>query len=192
MSSFAHMSPAPVFNDIVKTTVPARWDRLLHEKFATTVDTSLSGITRTIYDRPDPNIAVHGELWRASQVAENPSPPTTFKVTGYLQMYVVSGTGQITKNGAPLNLRPGEKVAFKTDDTFSLDQNSALALFVRNEQATFKVETSRPTFSAIRMPSAEDVALTRAMLGIGSEPSARRRMDREALSSRGYARSKAG
>jgi hypothetical protein len=194
MSSFAHIKQDPVFNSVVKTTVPPRWDALLNEKLPSTVDTSLEGITRTVYERPDPKFPLNGEIWKASGVAGDPSPALTFKVTGHLQMYVVSGAGEITKNGAPINLRPGEKVAFNTDDTFSIDRNSALTLFVRNEQATFKVEAEASTMklSAIRMPSAHEVALTRAMLGIEPEPTERRWPERKVPSSRGYARSKAG
>jgi hypothetical protein len=192
MSSFAHMKPDPVFNSVVQTTVPPRWEHLLNENLASTVDTSLEGITRTIYDRPDPKLPLHGEIWRASGVAGDPSPALTFKVTGRIQMYVLSGTGEITKNGAPINIRPGEKVSCNTNDTFSLGRNSALTIFVRNEHATFKEETAPMKLSAIRIPSAQEVAVTRAMLGIGPEPTERRHHEREALSSRGYARSKAG
>lgn len=202
MSSFAHINQAPTFNAVVGTTVPARWDQLIQCNLATTKDSSLSGITRTIYASPFPETtgqgrssqarAVNGEIWKASQEQGQVSPAPTFKVTGYVQMYVVSGSGEITKNGQIINLRPGEKVSFKSEDTFSLPHNSGLTLFVRNEQARFEATSSIPKLSALRPPSDEQVAITRSMLGISPHFAEPRVSGRETLSSRGYARSRAG
>jgi hypothetical protein len=202
MSSFAHINQSPVLNTVLGTTVPARWHQLIQENFATIKDSSLSGIHRTIYasplaetaaqGRPSYPCGVTGEIWKAVQEEGVASPAQTFKVSGYVQMYVVSGTGEIIKNGQTIHLRPGEKVSFKATDTFSLAQNSALTLFVRNEHATFEVATSVPTLSALRPPSEEQIALTRAMLGISPQCVEPRVPGREVLSSRGYARSRAG
>lgn len=77
MSSFAHINQAPAFNTVLGTTVPARWNQLIQGNLATTKDSSLSGITRTIYASPFPETAaqqgsaripaVNGEIWKASQ-----------------------------------------------------------------------------------------------------------------------------
>lgn len=202
MSSFAHFRQTPVFNAVVGTTVPARWDHLIQGNLATTKDSSLSGITRTIYTSPSPQTAVHhdsdqmravtGEIWKASQEQGQVSPSPIFKVTGYAQMYVISGSGEMTKNGETINLRPGERVSFQPEDTFSLPYNSALAIFVRNEDARFEPTTDIPKLPALCLPSKKEVAIIRSMLGISPHVGERRGPGSEVLSSRGYARSKAG
>jgi len=202
MCSFAHINQAPIFNEVLGTTVPPQWDKLIQRHFATTPDTSLVGINRTLYASPFANtavesrsshhVAVHGEIWKAAQEAGKTPPARTFKVTGYAQMYVVSGAGEIEKNGALINLRPGEKVSFRSGETFSLPYNSALTLFVRNEGATFEVSTSSPKLSALCPPSPEQVAITRSMLGVSPHYAESRLSGSEVTSSRGYARSRAG
>jgi len=179
MSTFSHIDPPPMFNAVVGTTVPPRWSHLVSHELLSSSDTSLSGVTRTIFAAPNPTSPIHGELWAISPS----SPAPTFKITqGHLQLYVVSGADSLTKNGQVIFIRPGEKVAFKAGDTFSFNGSTGLHVLARNESATFSTSEPIAPLSQIRPPSDEQVQVTRAMLGLPSGSAS----TPEETSSRGY------
>ena len=194
MSTFTHIDQAPVYNEVLRTTVPPRWNHLLSDALTQSTDTSLRGISRTVYASPSQGTPVRGEVW----VASGASTAQTFKVTaGGVQMYVASGAGSVIKNGETIFLHDGEKVSFNKGDTFSFPVNHEMRIFVRNENASFAESTPTRPVSALSLPpTEEDVRQLRAELGIAGPPSTRPfrapTRTREPMTSYGYARSKVG
>jgi hypothetical protein len=198
MSTFTHINQGPVFNDVARTTVPARWDHLLKHSLPCTQDSSLPGIARTIYGPENLTSPLRGEVWGACKTGvSGTAPQKTFKVTeGDVQMYVLSGSGSVTKNGKVIFLRDGEKVSFSKDDTFSFPNGHEMRIFVRNEGASFSEGSYSQPISRLRPPTDEEVQRLRMELGVIGAPSLRPLhyypRSRESASSAGYARSRVG
>ena len=198
MSTFTHVNQGPVFNPTAKTTIPARWNHLLSDSLPYTKDTSLPGISRTVFEASSPGSPIHGEVWVASdEITGSSSAPKTFKVAaGNVQMYVLSGSGSVTKNGKVFFLRDGEKVSFTKDDAFSFPDNHGMRILVRNEAASFVEGSYVHPVSRLQPPTDVEVERLRAELGVTTTPLFRSfgyaRRNQEHTSSSGYARSKVG
>lgn len=198
MSTFTHINQSPVFNDVLKTTVPARWEHLVSDSLTSTKDFSLRGIARVVYGASASVSPVHGEVWTALPKAlRDNSAEKTFKVTaGSVQMYVLSGAGSVTKNGQTIFLHDGEKVSFGAGDAFAFPKDHDMRLLVRNEGASFEEGTYARETAKLRPPTDAEVERLRAELGVTSTPISRSfshyRRDQEPTSSSRYARSKVG
>lgn len=198
MSTFSHINQDPVFNAAAQTHVPARWDHLLSDALPHTTDTSLAGISRTIYEASRAGSSIHGEVWTASnEITGSRLAPQTFKVTdGNIQMYVLAGSGSVTKNGKTIFLREGEKVSFTKDDTFSFPHNHEMRILVRNERASLATAVYTQPISRLSPPTDAEVQRLRAELGLTTVPGVRSfdysRGGQQRLTSSGYARSKVG
>lgn len=114
MSTFSHIGRAPLMNDVLGTDVPAQWDHLIRHELPISRDESLKGITRTIYQQPESAPTVQGEVWQLSSKTPLASQPPTLKVVdGWIQMYVLDGSGSLALNGREIYIRAGEKVSLK-------------------------------------------------------------------------------
>lgn len=197
MGTFTHIDQSPVYNEVLRTTVPARWQHLLSHSLPNSQDSSLPGISRTIYEPPSIGRPVRGEIWTATSGAGMPTPRTFTVTAGDVQMYVASGNGSVTKNGTTIFLHDGEKVSFRKGDSFSFPVNHEMRIFVRNDGASFTEGAVRQPSPILSLPPTnEDVRRLRADLGIASPPSTRQfgapSRSREPMTSFGYARSKVG
>jgi hypothetical protein len=191
MSTFAHLHKVVAYSETLGTDVPARWDNLIARHLDSSVKTDLTGITRTIYEAPDSTGTVHGEIWQAPKSADTSAKPPTIELKGgNLQMYVVSGSGAVNKNGRQIFLRPGEKISLAiAGDILSFTDAGSMKFLVRNEGAVLgnaePVQPPKPItpapFTSLYIPSTSSRTGTSA-----------RNQQPEPTSSRGYARSKAG
>lgn len=180
--------------DQATQVVPRGWGPLLKSDLATTLDSSsLPGIARTVYEPPfSSGVRRHGEIWSLS-ASQNPA--STVQVTsGTLELFFLSGSDVVTKNGNSFPVRAGEKVSFGPGDTFSFSGNTNAKILVRNEDVSFApacAPTPTPAqINSLSMPSRESIEAIRAQLGIhlreASHHSTPHSMRREETSSRAY------
>lgn len=189
MSTFAHMNTSLVFNPTLRVELPRSWTQLFSETMQRLQDNSLQGVQREVYEPATCATRSKGEMW-SIPVREEGSPKRYHKVTaGSFQMYVLSGTDSVLKNGQEIFIRPGQKVSFHAGDTFSFSRTKNVNLAIFNQGAQFTECSAQAPSTALRMPSYADVEATRALLGLHSaQPShaGSRSMREEETSSRAY------
>ena len=189
MSTFAHMNTKLVFNPTLKVELPPNWSQLFLDDTLPRTDTSLRGIQREIHHRTDAHARFHGEVWSISADANNLPTPYQQVVSGSVQMYVVSGVDAVQKNGKEIFIRPGEKISFHAQDTFSFGRHRDGKVVVLNEGAHF-IECSAPSpAQKLKSPSSVEIEAIRAALGLHDTHSSRipyRSSQNEETSSRAY------
>ena len=116
-----------------QSTVPPGWGRL----FSCDIEAStemLGGIERNRYKPLGTQPPINGEVWTCRT---NDSTTPFQVIAGHLQLFVLSGSLSVTKNGATFLVKTGEKVNFQPRDVFTLQGNPEASMVVRNERAEF-------------------------------------------------------
>lgn len=154
-----------------QSTVPPGWGRLFASELPITLEI-LSVIDRARYQALGTQPPVNGEVWTFR--TGNSSIP--HKVTsGYLQLFVQSGSLEVTKNGQSFSVKTGEKVNFQPGDVFTVQGCPATMAVVRNESALL-APGSHPQKGTPSLALSQHVVDTvRAQLGLTSEAPHQRR-----------------
>ena len=143
-------------------TVPPGWGRLFAPELERSHET-IPGFDRTRYQVIGTERPVNGEVWACQSNGPTPARKVT---AGYLQVFVMSGSLSVTKNGSVLYVKASEKVTFQPGDIFSLNGSSGTTMVVRNESSTLAPAAHPQTTTQSVAISQQVVNTVRAQLGL--------------------------
>jgi hypothetical protein len=166
-------------------SLPQRWGQFF-EPTLPTYPTVVRGIKATVYEPPHPSTRSRGEIWTLE--GPHSSQPITLS-SGYLEVLVLSGDMQATKNGQQLVIKEGTKLSLIPGDTASLHPLSeCVTMVVKNERVVLGATPVLPPKPHYPEVTEADVELCRHLLEI--PPEARRQGRQEETTSAGYRKHK--
>lgn len=146
-------------------SVPPGWGQLFATQLAITGE-KLGSIERNQYQVASAHPPIHGEFWVCG-AGEGTNP---FQVTsGYLQVFVLTGSLTVTKTGTRMYVKAGEKINFQPGDIFSLESAAPTTMAVRSESCQL-MPAAHPKKEPLTVTLSKDVVnLVRAQLGLPVE-----------------------